>query len=308
MRLFFRSAVLFAALFWFSWFYFPKWLGLQFPQQPGPHFDSQVRKNYLEAIDAARPDIVFLGDSTLGYGVDTDLLSRSLQKKIYKLRINGSASAMWYLVLKNNLAEAEFKPKYLIIIMRDTILTAPGYRVQGAYQVQLDEFASRHENLLTQRAYLDLMNPLEYELEKYVPLYGARVEIRRAVDGAIRYFLPALAGCDRNCTDTAMFETFGASDLEPGQLRNAVAVAENYLYTPDQLNFPAQMEKSFLPEIIRITQENHIRLIIVRLKTYSSGMTDIESLALKSYARDLGAYLAKNNVPFLDFGTDPRLP
>ena len=307
MRLFLRTFLLFLLLVAYTWVDYPKRYNMQFPREPGPRFDHQMRETYINMLNEQHPDLVLLGDSTLNHGVDPQLLEQLTGKSILNIGIDGSASALWYLVIKNNLTAAQFKPKYILIVFRDSILTAPGYRVQGSYFTQLDEFAYAHEPLLLQRSFLDEMNPLEYAGEKYLPLYGARSNVRGDIDGFVRYSLTGLAGCDKDCTDTGMYLTFGGADLQQGELRQAVAAAESYLYTQQQLDFHSQVDQSYLPEMIRLTQENHIQLIAVRLKTLASGMGDVESPALKSYVADLSAYLASNNVPFLDFGSDPRL-
>ncbi|MGE5250886.1 MAG: hypothetical protein ACM3QS_11815 [Bacteroidota bacterium] len=307
MRLLVRYLLLLVGITAWSWAVFPARYGVEFPRQPGPRFDSQIRLFQQRSIDTRQPEVVLVGDSTLEVGVDADELGRLTQRSTLSIAIPGSASAVWYLLLKNNIVDALHPPRTLVIIERDTILTAPGYRVQGSYFKQIDEFAGRNEPLLLQRSFLNQMNPVERAAEKYIPLYGARMQARDELDRFVRYSLPGLAGCDPGCTDNAMYSTFGAGDLEPGELRNAVSAAEQYLYTSRQLNFHEQVEQSFLPEIIRLAQEHHIQLIVVRLKTYASGMGDLESAALKRYVRDLSGYLHQNNVVFLDFGNDPRL-
>jgi hypothetical protein len=249
--------------------------------------------------------MVMLGDSTLLDGVDPHRLSELTGIKVSSFDAPGSASAFWYLVLKNNIVEAEHKPKYVLILFRDTILTAPGYRVHGSYFVQLDEFARRNEPILLERAYLNLMNPLEKFAEGYFPLYAARVQIRRETDAMIRYSLTSWLGCDRECNDNSMYEVFTSADLEPGQLQNAIAAAEGYLYADRQLDFERQIDHSFLPEMIRLTKENDIQLILVRLKTLITHEQDTR--AIERYVGDLSRYLAGQDVVLLDFGGDPRL-
>ena len=307
MRVLLRTLLILAALVAYTGMDFPNRYGIQFPRQPGPRFDHQVRRIYIDALDQNRPELVVLGDSSLPAAVDEDRLAELTGKGTFNIGIEGSASAFWYLVIKNNIAAAQHKPGYLLIVFRDTILTAPGYRVQGSYFTRLDEFTYRNEPILRERAYINLMNPLEFAAEKYWPLYGTRLEARRDIDAAVRYRPPAQFGCDQACTDEGMYQTFGGADLEPGQLRAAIAAAEQYLYTPAQLNFKSQVDASFLPEMIRLTKENGIQLILVRLKSYSPGTGDFQSQALKNYITDLEAYLTENDVPFLDFGADPRL-
>jgi hypothetical protein len=209
--------------------------------------------------------------------------------------------------LKNNIVNTQTPPPVVAIVFRDTILTAPGYRVHGSYFTQLDEFAKKEEPLLLERSYLNLMNPVEKLAEEYVPIYGTRGRIRQDIDSTIRYSLPGWLDCSIECTDESMYNVFQAADLEPGQLQNAVATAERYLYTSRQLNFKRQVDRSYLPEIIRLCKENNIQLILVRLKSEIGTQGGVETSAMKRYMRDLSEYLRAENVLFLDYGIDPRL-
>lgn len=305
MHSFLRYLLLLSILLAVTWGQISHRYGLDFPRVPGPTFDQRVRKVYINKLNDGKPEMVMLGDSTLLDGVDPDGLSELTGMKISSFDVPGSASAYWYLVLKNNIVEAEHKPKYVLILFRDTILTAPGYRVHGSYFVQLDEYARRNEPLLLERAYLDLMNPLESFAERHLPLYAARVQIRQGMDTLIRYSLTSWLGCNAKCNDDSMAEVFTSANLEPGQLRNAIAAAEGYLYTDGQLDFQRQIDRSFLPEIIRLTKENNIQLILVRLRTLITDEQD--KPAVEQYIRDLSEYLTAQNVIFLDFGKDPRL-
>ncbi|NWG06574.1 MAG: hypothetical protein HXY35_07810 [Chloroflexi bacterium] len=307
MRLFLRYLLLLSILVIIAWVKIPQRYGLDFPRNPGPEFDRQVRTLYADRINEGKPEIVLLGDSTLKDAVNAELLSILTGRKVAKFDVPGSASAFWYLVLKNNIVVAEHRPRMVVIIFRDTILTAPGYRVHGAYLVQLDEFAARREPILLERAYLNQMSPVEIWAEQYFPLYSAGEQVQKEVDAWIRYSFPNWLGCNKDCTDKSMYEVFTSADLEPGQLRNAVATAEQYLYARARLDFERQVNKSFLPEMIRLTKENGIQLIVVRLKNQMTGTDGSETPEVRRYIEELTRYLGKQSVIFLDYGKDPRL-
>ncbi|MBC7877086.1 MAG: hypothetical protein H7Y59_07955 [Anaerolineales bacterium] len=285
----------------------PRRYNLDFPRNPGPALDAKVRRNYIDVLVEQEPEIVLMGDSTLVLGLDADLLAQQTGKSVYSIGIPGSASALWYLILKNNIAESSYKPKYLLVVFRDTILTAPGYRVHGSYFELVDEYARRNEPLFIQNSFVNLMNPLEIAAEKYFPLYVSRTNIRNNIDAHIRYFSPALFGCDRNCTDYAMGDIFSGADLEPQALVNAVAAAESDLYRPDQMDFSTQVDQSYLPEMIRIAKQHNIQIVFVRIKVETVGPRITNSPAMLNYLDSLTDYLANENVPLLDFGSDPRL-
>lgn len=307
MRSFLRYLTLLFTLVAISWVAIPGWLSIEFPRQAGPHFDNRIRKKYITALNTDQPDIVMLGDSTLLDGVDQDLLSELTGKKVSNFSALGSASAYWYLVLKNNIVVAKHRPQVVIIVFRDAMLTTPGFRVYGGFLDNLDEFASDHETLLLERAYLNYMGQMEIWSEEHIPLYSAREDIRTKIDSRIRYLIPQGLGCDRKCTEESLFNVFTSAELEPGQLQSRVTTVEQYLYAPSQLDFKRNIDKSFLPEMIRLTREHGIQLIVVRLKPNTIKTIRLNSPVVKQYMADLSDYLDENRVIFLDFGRDPRI-
>ena len=123
----------------------------------------------------------------------------------------------------------------------------------------------------------------------------------------MRYTLPGWLKCDQVCTDDSMYNVFTSADLEPGQLQNAVATVESYLYTSSQLNFDRQVNKSYLPEMIRLTKEHGIQLVLVRLKQQTFGRSNSDTAETRRYIDKLSEYLDEQGVLFLDYGNDPRL-
>ncbi len=303
MRFFLKFSLILALLILAASVILPSRYEMTYPRNPGPELDRQVRTNYLEYIEANHPQIVLLGDSTLNLGVDASALAQQTGKSVYSMGIPGSASALWYLLLKNNIADASYKPETVLVVFRDSILTAPGYRVHGSYFDLVDEYARRNEPVFIQNSFVNLMNPLEVMAEKYFPLYVSRADIRSSIDAHVRYFAPSLFGCDEDCTDYALGEIFAGADLEPKALVNAVGAAESYLYTPDQLDFDSQVNDSFLPEMLRIANENNIQLVFVRIRVLSHGVDP----KVDAYVGSLTSYLNENQALILDYGNDARL-
>ncbi|HSO13710.1 MAG TPA: hypothetical protein VLT51_15135, partial [Anaerolineales bacterium] len=110
-----------------------------------------------------------------------------------------------------------------------------------------------------------------------------------------------LLGCDMTCTDQAMEIIFEQNSLDETFLSEAINAADDYLYTSQSLDFSGQIEKSFLPEIIRLCKENDIQLVLVRLPTLRFEDPETRPPELADYIQQLGTYLMENNVPFLDF-------
>jgi hypothetical protein len=269
-----------------------------YPHPAGPAFDKAVSKLYLRAIEEQYPGIVLLGDSMLTKGVDQSNFEREVGARTYKLDIPGSSSALWYLVLESNILPAQPAPRTVVILFRDTLLTAPAFRTTGPYFGLIDKFARPQDTLVLERAYLSQLAPAQIWLEKYLPLYTYRGEVRESVDGGLRHWLPGALGCDRACADEAMTHVLG--DIQPELLTRSIIQAEQVIYTPQQLDFPAQLPGSFLPEILRMAKEHGVQLIFVRAPTNLFPNPASEPAGLEQYMVELRGYLAREGAVLLD--------
>jgi hypothetical protein len=308
MKAFLQYSAILLTLIVASWIVIPARYNISYPRDVRPQFDKYIRRNYVNAIEAQHPDIVLLGDSMLYPAVNQTVLSERLNKKIMAVGLPGSASTLWYLIVKNNILEAQSPPKYLAIFFRDTMMTVPGYRVTGRYFEQIDEFAGPKDGELIKRAYLNQMNPLEKLAEAWFPPFGSRWSIRRGIDSRIRYTLPSLKlGCEQACMDNAMEVVFGDMNMARNFLSDALAAADDYLYSNTALNFDQQIGESFLPELIQLTRERNIQLILVRMRILRFVVPGSEPPGLSKYNQGLSDYLAANGVIYLDYSRETRL-
>lgn len=301
MKAFLQYIILLLTLIAISWSVIPTRYKTEYPRDVKPQFNSYVRKKYLKDIDEQKPVVVLLGDSMLAPAVNLNVLSQTLDKKVMGIGLPGSASTLWYLIAKNNILEAHNPPQYLVIFFRDSMLTVPGYRVTGRYFEQIDEFAGPKDGELVKKAYLNQMNPLEKWAEEWFPPFGSRWNIRQGLDARIRYTLPAQIGCDQPCMDTAMEVVFGDLNMDPHFLSDALAAADDYLYSKTALDFDKQVDASFLPDLIQLTKEHNVQLILVRMRILRFAEPGSEPPALRTYNEELAAYLADNGVIYLDY-------
>jgi len=280
---------------------------VEFPGSVGPHFDADISMTQSDGIAVQKPQVVLLGDSMVEENVDTSALSEHLGRSVYTISYPGSASALWYLAIKNNIVLSPNKPPVLVIVFRDTILTTPAYRVDGKFTEAIDTLAGVDEPLLIQWAYLNHMNPLEKFAKRYFPLYEFGYQVRDRADFFIRYLLPRpVLRCGKRCVDTAILNIFNFRNMIAPTADDPVAQAESILYTDRALDFYGQLDQSFLPEIIRLCKENGIQLVLVRGKTIT--FSEIPTPAgLSRYMRNLREYLTQRGVLFVDLEADSRL-
>lgn len=298
MRLTLRFLIALAGLLLATSFGFPALFHGPYPHVPGPVFDREVSKLYRYEIEAQQPDVVLLGDSILTKDVDAAIFQKQTGLSTYKLDIPGSSSALWYLIVKSNIVPAQYAPRSVVVLFRDTLLTSPAFRTTGPYFGLIDKFAGPKDTLLLERAYLSQLSPLQTALETYLPLYTYRGEVRESIDAGLRHGVPEWLGCDRDCADGAVQAAL--DNVRPEELAASIIQAEQVLYTPGQLDFPAQVEGSFLPEIIRLAQQRGIRLIFVRAPTRIFPNENEEPGGLKTYMADLKAYLEAKHIPLVD--------
>ena len=109
-------------------------------------------------------------------------------KRVSVISEDGAGSALQYLILKNNIANADSKPDTMIMLFRDTVLTSTAFRVHGNFLAMMDEFAGADDDLVLQLAIRDRMNPLEKLAEAYFPPTGhARICKRSCFPGFYIY-------------------------------------------------------------------------------------------------------------------------
>jgi hypothetical protein len=139
----------------------PAYYDMPYPNTLGPTFDPRLSKRKMNYISNHRVDIVLIGDSVLYTGVDQELLSTQLGMETYNIGERGTASAIWYLILKNVILKSAYKSRCVVIIFRGTMLTVLQFRTTGPYFSLLDNYSRGHEPLVTRLAFINHMNPLE---------------------------------------------------------------------------------------------------------------------------------------------------
>lgn len=310
MRFFLKYFLMLVAAAAVLTWYIPVRYELTYPQPVGPQFTNEIRAGHSEIIEKKHVDVVLAGDSTLASSVDEKIFSAAIGQPAHIVYVPGSSSAVWYLVLKNIVIEGTTdRPRYFIVFFRDTLLTLPDFHVGGGHIAEVDEFATSQEDFLLKTAYLNFMNPLEKWSEAYFPLYSARQRLYDSMDYYIRTGLPSLfLACKNECLQRVTSIVFYNVDkVDPAFSEGYLMLEEARRFAPKAMDFNGQLDRSFLPEMIRLARENNIQLIFVQSHTLTYASADAEPKGMRAYKQALYAYLKENNIPLLDFSYDPRL-
>jgi hypothetical protein len=274
----------------------------KYPLSGHPTFNKGIRTNYLKDMNALQPEIVFIGDSTLRWGVDENVVSASLGRKIEKIGIQGSASALWYLLIKNNILQADHRPNMILLFFRDTMLTDPAYRVYGDYFLKIDEYGNDSNQTLINKAYSTPLSQVDRFLLRFLPLYAERANIQNWVNSWLQPLLSgSIARCDETCIEDAKASVFAFERLNPEVYSHDVEATETQLYTLDKLLFNRQYPNSFLPDIITLCKWYRVDLVLVRLGTTRFADKADEPFLLQNYLRELASKMEQEGVTFLEW-------
>ncbi len=127
------------------------------------------------------------------------------------------------------------------------------------------------------------------------------------MDYRINHTLPlSIFNCGEVCVLSALREVFTA-EVDVDALNLEQDETEGYLWQAKNLLFKRQLNRSYLPEIVRIAQENEIQLILVEVKTLASPSSSNAAFMRHTYFQALHAYAAQNQVHIISFDNDPRI-
>jgi len=266
-----------------------------------------IRKQYQNLMAAKKPQVVLLGNSMLGYGIDERGFQALTGKKTAKLWIGGGASAWWYATMKNVICQAKVKPETVILFFRDSSMTRPNHRVDGQYKLQMEDMSNQKEPLLQRIAYTKKMNSASYFLHQHLPIYAKKEDVHSGIQTFIKNKSTAiLLNTPTGEAEKAIARVFKNKNMNQQLLTIRQLNAEK-VKGKGNYDFQKRVEHSFLPHIIELADKHDINLMFVRIKRRRDIEPNKESEDLKEYIRQLAAYLEDSGCTFQDYTNDPRL-
>lgn len=268
------------------------------------------------AIATQQPKLVLIGDSILNSAVDAEQLTHELGVPCYRFGIQGSASALWYLMLKQGVIASGHKPAYVVILFRDVYLTVPEWRTNSRYRGTLNYFDKDRDPLLVELAYDPPTNPVRDFLRHHWSLYQVRGEVRDRVERLLReQAIASILGSTEVEVDGAVDKAFADEAMDKALLTKAQESAGVPLDQLPYFEFDVQVAHSFLPHMIRLAQDAGIQLICVRSRTRrelpsviaTEGTPEVAKVLIPKYVEELRAYLDAHGVPLVDLSHEDRL-
>ncbi len=251
-----------------------------------PPRDSGIDTSWRRRIDEEKPKRILLGAREL---------MPLVQPRAGDLALSAprAASAWQYIVMKNVVARAAYKPETVVLLFCGVELTEPALRADGRYRALIDPYAGADEPTLDRLAYLRLSR-LEYWLRRSWPLYQKRIGVKENMESWVRHRgARRLGSTDAYETETAFEDTFAPRHWRREVLRqcqDALREAAEFRRAA-RYDFARQYAESFLPAIIDIARREGIRLVLA-----SAPASDPNQQALADYLDQLRAYARKNDL------------
>jgi len=258
-------------------------------------------------LAGARPAVVFLGNSTTREGIDVEAAREALGEPAIKLFGDGSGSALWWLLLKNVVAAAPVPPRIACILFRDHELTNPTLGLSGEPGMQLAATATGSEPELDRLGYRAAMGPLRHAAYRRWPLWRARDSAATLLDRFLRRRVAApLLGVDPVHADAAWWNVLGDKRMDRARLTAYQLRNEDGRDTTD-LDFDAQVERSFLPLMVERARAAGVELVLVRIRTRRDALGAPLPARNRRYGERAAAWCAGHGVPLFDYRGEASL-
>ena len=223
------------------------------------------------ALEAADPEVLLVGNSLVGVGVDTEALSKALGgKRVHTLWTTGSLAPHWYAMLENRVyANGRVPP---VVVIANTLRRTTTLRVGGArLQADLAENMSDFEPVLGAKVF---GRKTASGSSAWDRLKARRTALNRAQrDGlkgrAVGLFWDGPGEGSRNARAQALadealgrvFDPENAIDID--LLERVVPIVEVDLDRPKRGDKENAVADSLLPDLIDLAQENGSRIVFV---------------------------------------------
>ena len=263
-----------------------------------------------ERLSAFAPEVLFVGNSMLYTRIDRKEFRRQSGKRNLFVTNAATASACWYLYLKNIIAPSGAKPETVFVFFRDEMLSWPEYRTGSFYTDYLDSLQLPDEPVLGEVLYASQRSRrgLTFDIASGVQaIYG--------IDEQPDYFQRKLRNIALDLTPLGagkrerrahMSDLFSLENLrhDLGGDDAALATKRETFDSPTQ--FDPSINASFLPHMIDVADEAGFRLCFYRVKIREDvDGTRAKKPSFPGYMRDLRTYIESSGALLIDESSDP---
>lgn len=256
------------------------------------------------------PDVLFIGNSMVYTRIDRKEFRRLSSSRNLFITNAATASACWYLYLKNIIAPSGAKPDTVFVFFRDEMLSWPEYRTESFYAGYLESLQLPDEPVLGQVLYASQRSRrgLMFEIASGVQtIYGLDNQpdyFQRKLRNIALDLTPLWAG--KRERREHMQETFSLDNLRHDLGGDDAALVTKREASDAPTSFLPSRRVSFLPHMIDVADAAGFRLCFYRVKVRKD--VDGRRSAKPSFPRyldDLRTYIESRGALLIDESADP---
>ncbi|MDB6139149.1 MAG: hypothetical protein JWO94_2221 [Verrucomicrobiaceae bacterium] len=276
----------------------------------------------IAALKSAGPDYVGIGNSMLytRLGRTPDQMNALTGKKFFFIIKDGSASAAWYLTLKNLVAASGVKPRVVFFFIRDNDITSPKFRTAGRSELYINSLRTLREPVLdkllgTETAQVGLIEGVSDWLNGPTGCLNFT-----AWDDKFPHRVSDMAmdlgggGGTKLAQREALAQRFAIEHLRGDvaadmPASNADSTQRLDSYNKLSTNYGEAEDHSFLPAMMEVAREHGIKLLFFRVKRRPDelGNVSTETPQLRLYARQLKQWIEAHGGLFFEETDDSTI-
>ncbi len=286
----FIAAIIYGFVLFLPFYYFKNNDPLNTEKVP---FDSNLKDEIIKEA----PDYVFIGNSMVETRINEKLLEDLTDSKIRLFKNHGSASSQWYLFFKNIISDLDNKPN-VFFFFRENEFTEPNFRASGTYTKYIESLSTDNETVYNNIIGASSKDPCDNFLTNI-----HKDSFNTIINETIDLSAMNLIGIRTDTTFKEGIEYYFRLEMFRPTEQGDLQEVEDHKY-----DFQANIENSFLEEIIEISKKNNIKIILIRVKSRPNYKGEVViSEKIKKYNEDMDQYLFKNQIMIHDFTYDKEI-
>jgi len=277
----------------------------------------------VSELQATKPDYVGIGNSMLytRLGRTPEKMNALTGKKFALIVKDGTASAAWYLALKNVVAASGVKPKAVFFFIRDNDITSPKFRTVGRSAPYLDSMRNKREPALdkvlgAEPASFGVVDTVSDWLNGPNGLFTFKLWDEKVPNRMIEVAMDLGGGrTGKVAQRAALAQRFSIENLRgdvAADMPSASAGETRRLDSYNELsnNYgESAMDQSLLPAMMEVAHQEGIKLLFFRVKRRpdAKGNVKDEPPEMRGYAQHLKHWIEERGGLFFDESYDPTI-
>lgn len=276
----------------------------------------------IAELQSAKPDYVGIGNSMLytRLGRTPEKLNALTHRKFCLIVKDGTASAAWYLTLKNVVAASGVKPKVVFFFIRDNDITSPKFRTAGRSLSYLNSLRGKREAALdkvlgAEPSSIGLVDTVSDWLNGPSGLFTFKLWDEKVPNRMIELAMDIGGGTGKAAQRTALAQRFSIEKLRGDVAADMPAASSNETQRLDSYNnlstnYNADAaDQSLLPAMMEVARKQGIKLLFFRVKRRpdEQGNVSDEPPEMRGYIQHLKQWIEERGGLFFDESYDPAI-